>query len=58
MDIQKSKCIVETEGENHSLVGVIPFCGEHSGRRFEDKFCSVNQKDGISKAGRDKMADS
>ena len=28
----------------------IPFCGEHPGPRFEDKFRSANQMDGISKA--------
>ena len=44
------------EGKNQALVGAIPFCGEHPGPRFEDKFRSANQMDGISKAGGDKMA--
>ena len=43
-------------GENQALVGAIPFCGEYPGPRFENKFRSANQMDGISKAGRDKMA--
>ena len=43
-------------GEKHALVGEIPFCGEYSGPRFEDKFRSANQMDGISKADTDKMA--
>ena len=43
-------------GENQALVGAIPFCGEYPGPRFEDKFRSANQIDGISKAGEDKMA--
>ena len=47
-----------TEGEIQTLVGVIPFCGEYPGPRFEDKFRSANQKDGISKAGGDEVADS
>ena len=37
-----------TEGENQTLVGAIPFCGEYPGPRFEDKFRSANQIDGIS----------
>ena len=37
-----------TEGKNQTLVGAIPFCGEHPGPRFEDKFRSANQIDGIS----------
>ena len=45
-----------TEGKKHSLVGAISFCGEYPGPRFEDKFRSANQVDGISKAGGDKMA--
>ena len=45
-----------TEGENQALVEAISFCGEHPGPRFEDKFRSANQMDGISKAGRDIMA--
>ena len=43
-------------GENQALGGAIPFCGEYPGPRFEDKFRSANQMDGISKAGGDKMA--
>ena len=31
---------------------------EYPGRRFEDKFPSANQMDGISKAGGDKMVPS
>ena len=42
--------------ENQALVGAIPFCGEYPSPRFEDKFRSANQMDGISKAGGDKMA--
>ena len=41
---------------NQALVGAIPFCGEYPGPRFEDKFQSANQMDGISKAGGDKTA--
>ena len=37
-----------TEGKNQTLVGAIPFCGEYPGPRFEDKFRSANQIDGIS----------
>ena len=48
----------ETEGKNQTLVGAIPFCGEHPGPRFEDKFRSANQIDGISIADGGKMADS
>ena len=40
------------------MAGAIPFCVEYPGPRFEDKFRSANQMDGISKAGGDKMADS
>ena len=47
-----------TEGKNQTLVGAIPFCGEYPGPRFEDKFRSANQIDGISIADRGKMADS
>ena len=47
-----------TEGKTQALVAAISFCGEYSGPRFEDKFWSANQMDGISKAGGDKMADS
>ena len=37
-----------TEGKNQALVGAIPFCSEYLGPRFEDKFRSSNQMDGIS----------
>ena len=37
------------EGESQALVGAIPYCGECPGPRFEDKFRSANQMDGISK---------
>ena len=47
-----------TEGKNQALVGVISFCGEYPGPRFEDKFRSANQMDGISIADGGKMADS
>ena len=47
-----------TEGKNQTLVGAIPFCGEYPGPRFEDKFPSANQIDGISIANGGKMADS
>ena len=47
-----------TEGKNHALVGAIPSCSEYPGPRFEDKFRSSNQMDGISIADRGKMADS
>ena len=40
-----------TEGGNQALAGAIPYCGEYPGPRFEDKFRSANQMDGISKAG-------
>ena len=42
--------------ENQALAGAIPFCDEHPGSRFEDNFRTVNQIDGILKAGGDKMA--
>ena len=45
-----------TEGRNQALVGGIPFCGEYPFPRFEEKFRSANQIDGILKAGGDKMA--
>ena len=45
------------KGENQTLVGAIPFCGEYPGSRFEDKFRLVNQIDGISIADGGKMAD-
>ena len=44
--------------EDQALVGVILFCGEYLGPRFEDKFRSANQMDGISIADGGKMADS
>ena len=47
---------VITEGKNRALVGAILFCGEYPGPRFEDKFGSANQMDGMSKVGGDKMA--
>ena len=47
-----------TEGKNQTLVGPIPFCGEYPDPRFEDKFRSANQIDGISIADGGKMADS
>ena len=39
-----------TEGGNQTLVGPIPFCGEHPDTRVEDKFRSANQMNGISTA--------
>ena len=42
--------IQNNRGENQALVGAIPYCGEYPGPRFEDKFRSANQMDGISKA--------
>ena len=45
-------------GENQALVGAITFCGEYPGPRFEDKFRSSNQVNGISIADGGKMADS
>ena len=53
---EKKFKVHSTEGENKALVGAIPFCGEYPGPRFEDKFRSASQMDGISKAGGDKMA--
>ena len=47
-----------TERKNQALVRAILSCGEYPGPRFEDKFRSANQMDGISKAGGDKMAES
>ena len=41
----------ETEEENQALAGAIPYCDEYPGPRFEDKFRSANQMDGITKAG-------
>ena len=58
------KCIIPqngrlgTEGKNQTLVGAIPFCGEYPGPRFDNKFRSANQIDGISIADGGKMADS
>ena len=43
-------CPVATEGENQALAGAIPYCGEYPGPRFEDKFRSANQMEGISNA--------
>ena len=45
-------------GEKQALVRAIPFCGECTGPRFEDKFRSANQMEEISIAERGKMADS
>ena len=50
--------VLGNRGENQTLVGAIPFCGEYPGPRFEDKFRSANQIDGISIADGGKMADS
>ena len=47
-----------TERKNQTLVVAIPFCGEYPGPRFENKFRSANQIDGISIADGAKMADS
>ena len=55
---QEANNFIKTEGENQTLVGAIPFCGEYPGPRFEDKFRSANQIDGISIADGSKMADS
>ena len=44
--------------KNQVLVGAIPFCGEYPAPRFEDKFRSANQMDGISIDDEGKMADS
>ena len=46
-----SDLLYRTEGENQALAGAIPYCGVYPGPRFEDKFRSANQMDGISKAG-------
>ena len=40
--------VIGTEGKNQALVGAVPFCGEYLGSRFEDKFRSANQMNGIS----------
>ena len=50
-------CRLVTQRKNQALVGAIPFCGEYPGPRFEDKFPSSNQMDGISIADGVKMAD-
>ena len=39
-----------TDEKNQALAEAIPYCGEYPGPRFEDKFRSANQMDGISKA--------
>ena len=49
---------MNNRGENQALIGAIPFCGEYPGPRFEDKFRSADQMDGISIADGGKMADS
>ena len=54
---RKRNTLQVTEGKNQTLVGPIPFCGEYPGSRFEDKFRSANQIDGISIADGGKMAD-
>ena len=56
--MQHNDFIYSNRGENQTLVGAIPFCGEYPGPRFEDKFRSANQIDGISIADGGKMADS
>ena len=38
-----------TKEKNQALVGAIQYCCEYPGPRFEDKFRSANQMDGISK---------
>ena len=48
--------LATNKGENQALVTMIAFCGEHPDPRFEDKFRSANQMDGVSKSGGDKMA--
>ena len=54
--VQVAVMTLTTEEKNQALAGAIPYCGEYPGPRFEDKFRSANQMDGISKAGGDKMA--
>ena len=49
---------IENRGGKLALVGAIPFCVEYPGARFEDKFRSANQMDGISIVDGGKMADS
>ena len=49
---------IKNRGENQALVRAIRFCGEYLDPRFEDKFRSANQMDGISIGGGGKMADS
>ena len=46
--VSLGQCLGLTEGKNQALVRAIPFCGEYPGPRFEDKFRSANQMDGIS----------
>ena len=58
IEIITTNMVNSTEGKNQALVGAIPFCGEYPGPRFEDKFRSANQIDGISIADGGKMADS
>ena len=48
----------QTEGKNQALVGAITFCGAYPGPRFEGKFRSANQMEGILIADGGKMADS
>ena len=48
--------VVPTEGKTRHWLERYQFCGEYPGLRFEDKFRSANQVDGISKTGGDKMA--
>ena len=47
----------KTEEENQQMVLAIQFCGEYPGSQFDNKFRSVNQMDGISIAGKGKIAD-
>ena len=56
--MQLTMQLIQTEGKNQTLVGAIPFCGEYPSPRFEGKFRSANQIDGISIADGGKMADS
>ena len=44
-----SLCIYLNRVENQALIGAIPFCGEYPFPRFDDKFRSANQMDGIQK---------
>ena len=54
---QEKVCLSKTEEENQEMVLAILFCCEYPGPQFEDKFRSANQMDGISMAGRGKIAD-